>query len=114
MLNMKYGVYRKGARARHMAIKTFVRVTYDTDELGGITPRQLFFRRQLYQIDSVLEARPAIAANVGGNGLRFTVRIGQRKTYLFLSDHDRWFVEEKVDHEIARVGGLVQGENYAF
>ncbi len=104
----------KGREGKPLAIKTFVSVRYETDELGGIHPLQLVFRRRPYQIDRVLEARQAVAQNVGGNGLRFTVRIGQRKTYLFLSDQDQWFVEEKVPHEIARVGGLVQGENYAF
>ncbi|NLM85497.1 MAG: hypothetical protein GX171_02250 [Clostridiales bacterium] len=97
-----------------MAIKTYVPVGFETDEQGGLFPRWLCFRRQRFDIDQVLELRQAVAVNVGGHGLRFTVRIGQRKAYLFLDDYDRWFVEEKVPHEIARVGGLVIGENYAF
>lgn len=97
-----------------MAMKTYVPVGYETDELGQLNPRWLRFRRQSFEIDQVLDARHAVAVNVGGNGLRFTVRIGQRKAYLFLDDYDRWFVEEKVPHEIARVGGLVSGDPYSF
>ena len=97
-----------------MAIKTYVEVGHTTDQQGSITPLWLCFKSRHYQIDRVLEARQAVAQNVGGNGLRFTVRIGQRKTYLFLDDHNRWFVEEKVAHEIPRVGGIVLGEQYSF
>lgn len=97
-----------------MAIKTYVQVGFVADELGGIQPHWLLFQQRRFQVDRVLDVRQAVALNVGGNGLRFTVRIGQRKTYLFLDDHNRWFVEEKVRHEIARVGGLVQEDLYAF
>lgn len=97
-----------------MAIKTFVQVGYEADEQGGVMPRWLLFRAQRYEIDRVLEARQAVAANVGGNGLRYTVRIGPRKAYLFLDDFNRWFVEEKVPFEIARVGGIVHGNPYPF
>lgn len=97
-----------------MAIKTFVQVGHETDELGSVVPLWLCFRGQKYPIDRVLEVRPAAALNAGGHGLRYTVRIRQRKAYLFLDDFNRWFVEEKVAHEIPRVGGLVQGNPYSF
>jgi hypothetical protein len=42
------------------------------------------------------------------------VRIGHGKAYLFLDDLGRWFVEEKVSHEICRVGGLVHSAPYPF
>lgn len=97
-----------------MAIKTYVEVGHDTNEQGQVTPRWLVFRSQRIDIGRVLEIRPSIALNTGGNGLRYTIRIGQRKAYIFLDDADRWFVEEKVPHEIPRVGGLVQGNGYSF
>ena len=97
-----------------MAIKTYVQVEHETDEAGRITPFCLVFHKKPYQIDKVLEARQAVAVNAGGNGLRYTIRIAQRKTYLFLEDCNRWFVEEKVPHEIARVGGLVHGDMSRF
>lgn len=97
-----------------MALKTFVRVGFQADEQGGIQPVWMDFRHQRYLIDKVLESRPACAVNAGGTGLRYLVRIGQRKAYLFLDDFNRWFVEEKVPYEIARMGGLVHGELYPF
>lgn len=97
-----------------MAIKTYVQVEYEIDESGMITPLCLVFHKWTYPIDKVLEARQAIAVNAGGNGLRYTVRIAQRKTYLFLDDSNRWFVEEKVPHEIARVGGIIHEDMSRF
>lgn len=93
-----------------MAIKTFVQVEHQTNQLGDIIPLCLKFHFQRYVINRVLEVRLAAAMNVGGTGVRFTVRIDQRKTFLFLDDHDRCFVEERVLHEIPRVGGLVHGQ----
>lgn len=97
-----------------MARKTFVAVGHETDESGGMLPRWLVFRERRFLIDQVLDMGPAVAVNVGGNGLRYTVRIGQGKAYLFLDDCGRWFVEEKVSHEICRVGGLVHSAPYPF
>ncbi|MGI6725946.1 MAG: hypothetical protein ACOX62_07110 [Christensenellales bacterium] len=78
-----------------MAIKTYVAVGFDTDELGIVQPRWLAFHRQYMTIDRVLESRQAIAVYAGGNGLRYTIRIGQRRTILFQDSFNRWFVEEK-------------------
>ncbi len=97
-----------------MAIKTYVQVEYETNEFGAITPTCLTFHQKRYCIDKVLESCQAAASNVGGNGLRYTVRIAQRKTYLFMDDHNNWFVEENVPHEIARLGGLVHGDASRF
>ena len=97
-----------------MARKTFVQVGHETDEGGSILPRWLVFRGRCFSIDQVLDEGPAVAVNVGGNGFRYTVRIGHGKTYLFLDDVGRWFVEEKVAHEICRVGGLVHSTPYPF
>ena len=72
--------------------KTFVQAGYETDELGVITPLCVQYGVKRYYVDSVLDTRQAHSA-AGGNGLRFTVRIGNRITYVFLDDHDRWFVE---------------------
>lgn len=77
-----------------MPIKTFVSVTYDTDETGAIRPLEVRFRGSAFEVDRVMDVRPAAAA-VGGSGMRYQVRINGRKTYLFHDDHDRWFVEEK-------------------
>ena len=78
-----------------MAIRTFVKVTALQDEQGKITPQYLTFKDQVYEIDKVLDVRHAPAINAGGVGMRYTIRIGPRKTYLFQDSAHRWFVEEK-------------------
>ena len=98
-----------------MAIRTYVEVAAEYDELGKITPLRITFRGRTYEVDQVLDVRQAYAVNAGGQGMRYTVRIGLRRTYLFQADDRRWFVEEKVPHEVSRVGGLVESEvRYRF
>ena len=56
-----------------------------------------------YEIDRVLDVRPAFAARAGGQGDRYTIRLGEQITYLFFElnvdfgSHipGRWFVERK-------------------
>ncbi len=88
-----------------MEIKTYVGVIFDTDELGIVQPRQLVFHHRRMTIDRVLESRQAIAIHVGGNGLRYTVCIGQRRTNLFWDHYNRWFVEEKKPCKTACIDG---------
>lgn len=47
-----------------------------------------------FEIDRILDIRPAASTKVGGAGIRYTVRIGRTTTYLFLEE-SRWFVEAK-------------------
>ncbi len=47
-----------------------------------------------YEIDRVLQVRPC-ASEVGGRGIRYTVRIGRSETHLFDECNGRWFVEAK-------------------
>ncbi len=77
-----------------MALKTYVKVALETDETGLITPLSLVFRGSRIPIDRVLERRQAHAVKTGGQGMRYTVRIGSRQAYLFQDDAQRWFVEE--------------------
>ena len=48
-----------------------------------------------FPIDRVLDVRRASSLKTGGDGMRYTVRVGSTTTYLFFED-PRWFVEEKV------------------
>ncbi len=91
-----------------MALRTYVAVTTQRDGNGNAMPKCIMFRRVAYEIDEVLDVRKADAINAGGCGLRHTIRMGLYKTYLFLEDSGRWFVEERVPCEITRVGGLVE------
>mgnify|MGYP001392211343 FL=1 len=48
-----------------------------------------------YDIDEVKDKCRAASLRAGGCGIRYTIRIGARDTYLFDED-GRWFVELRV------------------
>ena len=77
-----------------MRNRTYVRVMLDADENGLITPVSLMMRGIRMDIDRVLERRQARATKTGGQGMRYTVRIGSRQAFLFQDDERRWFMEE--------------------
>lgn len=75
--------------------KVYVDVTLKQDKYGTIVPLSVTWEDgRRYEIDRVLDVRRAAATKVGGTGIRFTVRILGRVTYLF-DDGERWFVEAK-------------------
>lgn len=80
-----------------MFSRTYVRVIATFHPDGSITPHALTLHDRQYIIDRVLDRRPAAATKAGGQGMRYTVRIGEKQTYIFHDEHQRWFVEEK-DH----------------
>ena len=47
---------------------------------------------RIFDIDKVLDVRPAASTKGGGMGLRYKVRIGQNERYLFLDGYT-WFIE---------------------
>lgn len=80
------------ARAR----KIFIKVRADHMPDGRIIP--LMFKEEdgpRILIDQVTDIRPAPALKVGGQGMRYTCRIGSEWIYLF---HDRefWFLEKEM------------------
>lgn len=78
-----------------MARRTYVRVFAMFEESGEISPLSLQLHERTYAIDRVLGKRYAFATKAGGQGMRYTIRIGEKQTFLFLDEHQRWFVEEK-------------------
>jgi hypothetical protein len=51
-----------------------------------------------YGIDRIIDIRPAASLKAGGAGLRYTVRVRSRETYLFYEqerDGAKWFMERK-------------------
>lgn len=73
--------------------KVYVDVTLKQDKYGTIIPLSVTWENgRRYEIDRVLDVRRAAATKVGGAGIRFTVRILGKVTYLF-DDGERWFVE---------------------
>lgn len=76
-----------------MSRKVYVEVAAVFSPEGQIIPRQIRWEDgTIFAVDRVTDIRRAAALKAGGCGLRYTVHIGSRKTYLFL-DEDRWFVE---------------------
>ena len=79
--------------------KTYVRVLAEFSEDGAITPVRLYWEGVPFDIDRVLDVRPAASLKHGGQGDRYTIRIRGQIRYLFLERGviteglGRWFVE---------------------
>jgi len=51
-----------------------------------------------YEIDRVKDVRQAASLKAGGVGMRYTVRVQNRETYMFYEDDGetcRWFMEKR-------------------
>ena len=78
-----------------MARKVFVEVTAKFDTEGKITPLSLLWEDgTVYEIDRVLDVRRAASLKAGGLGIRYTVKIGGKQSYLYYEE-PKWFVEAK-------------------
>ena len=74
--------------------KAYVSVNLDVDEEGIISPRFIRWRSgRVFAIDEI-KYRCHANSDVGGGGIRYTVSIAGRETYLF-NEGKKWFVEEK-------------------
>ena len=75
--------------------KTYVRVEAWFSEDGAVHPTCVIWNDGArYRVESVLDVRPGVSLPAKGAGMRYTVRIGNRITYLFQAG-TRWFVEQK-------------------
>ena len=86
------------------SIKAYVHVSVDFGDTGSMRPTSILWEDGThYEIDRVLDVRPAFAARAGGQGDRYTIRLGEQITYLFFEHNvdygshipGRWFVERK-------------------
>ena len=78
--------------------KVFVDVVVQHDKNGAKKPLCIIFEDgKKYEIDKLCAHRRAAATRVGGTGIRYTIQVQGRETYLF-EDEDRWFVEAKNLH----------------
>ena len=76
-----------------MSRRVYVEVAAVFTPEGQVMPRQIRWEDgTLFTVDRVVDIRHSAATKAGGCGLRYTVRIRGKQTYLFL-DNDRWFVE---------------------
>lgn len=73
--------------------KTFVKVTAEHDEGGGVRPLAVTWTDgRRYEVDRVTDVRQAPSLKGGGLGMRYTCRIRGKEIYLFC-DEGKWFVE---------------------
>lgn len=75
--------------------KVYVGVEISVSPQGDVRPRTIVFEDgNKYQIDRLRQKCRAHATKVGGTGIRYTVIICNKQTYLY-EDDGRWFVEAK-------------------
>lgn len=73
--------------------KQYVEVIARHDEEGLVSPLKIIWEDgRRFEIDAILDRRQAAALKVGGNGIRYRVRIGVKETFLYY-ENPRWFVE---------------------
>jgi hypothetical protein len=79
--------------------KVYVEVNETRKVDGTIQPLFLVWEDGArYSIDKITDIRTAASLKAGGAGLRYTVKVGCRETFLFLEEGggvSRWFVERK-------------------
>ena len=76
--------------------RQYVEVVARFEEDGEIMPLAVIWEDgRRFRVDEVLDRRQATSLKVGGNGIRFCIRIGTTETYLYY-EGPRWYVEAKV------------------
>ena len=85
-------------------VKVYVPVSAIFTATGEVRPMALVWEDgHVFEIDKVLDVRPAPALKAGGHGDRYTVLINGKTSYLFFERTGlisgtclgRWFVERK-------------------
>ena len=75
--------------------KVYVGVNAMFEPDGRLIPRSVLWEDgRIFEIDKILDVRRAASLKAGGSGIRYTVRIGNHETFLFLED-GRWFAERR-------------------
>lgn len=88
---------RKNANMRTMKVrKRYVTVMAVFGEDGCIAPTAIILDDKQYIIDQIIGASRAASHKAGGCGWRYTIRIRDHITYLWL-EGPRWFVEEQIE-----------------
>ena len=76
--------------------KVYVKVNADHNCDGSCRPKAITFEDgHVYTIDRICKMCRAASTRVGGTGLRYTVMICGKETYLFDEENGRWFVEAR-------------------
>ena len=79
--------------------KVYVDVNEDRLKDGLLIPLSFIWEDgNRYEIDKVIDVRPAASTKAGGAGMRYQVRIHGLDKYMFLEEShgvSRWFMERK-------------------
>jgi len=79
--------------------KVYVDVNENRLKDGSVIPLSFVWEDGgRYKIDRILDVRPAASLKAGGAGMRYTVRVRNRETYMFLEEDSgttKWFMERK-------------------
>lgn len=79
--------------------RVYVKVVVEYDADGKVLPLSVEWEDgRRFKVDRLLDVRCAAATKAGGQGMRYTVRVMGRETYLF-EDEGRWFVEARIKPE---------------
>lgn len=73
-------------------MKNYVEVTAVFDTEGRIMPKKVKIDDENFEVDRVMDIRPAASLKSGGAGIRYKCSVMGRETYLFLEE-TRWFLE---------------------
>ncbi|MDL2238345.1 hypothetical protein LJC56_11075 [Christensenellaceae bacterium OttesenSCG-928-K19] len=75
--------------------KVYVDVLVNHMKNGKIIPLCIRWEDgEKYRIDQILDVIRAASTKAGGTGIRYTIRIGNTTSFLFLEE-DKWFVERR-------------------
>lgn len=75
--------------------KEYVAVNVDVDQEGTLYPRFIRWSNGIiFPIDKIIYKCRASSAKVGGGGIRYTVMIAGKESFLF-HEGEKWFVEAK-------------------
>lgn len=79
--------------------KVYVDVNEDRLKDGRLQPLSFVWEDGVrYEIDKTTDVRQAASLKAGGMGLRYTVKVRNRETYLFLEEDNggtKWFMERR-------------------
>jgi hypothetical protein len=79
--------------------KVYVDVNLDHLADGKLVPLSFIWEDGTkYEIDRIIDVRQAASLKAGGTGLRFTIYVKTKKTFLWLEEDAevlRWFMERK-------------------
>ena len=73
-------------------MKQYVEVIAKFDEIGRVIPLYVVFDKRNYRIDRVKNITLAASLKSGGQGVRYTCKIGGQERFLFLEEN-LWFIE---------------------